>query len=123
MEQIRENKVLEALILDHNNLSGTAINCLAGLFLETPALKYFSAERCDMDEYAGESMKVGLARNNTLLELNLRCNSLYDAGCIAICEALSANTCLKSIELGENRLREKSGVAIGAMIKKNQALE
>jgi hypothetical protein len=86
-------------------------------------LKTFSAERCDLDEFAGESMKVGLARNNTVVELNLRGNSLYDAGCAAVCEALLTNTTIKVLELAENRLREKGGMAIGAMIKKNNTLE
>jgi Ran GTPase-activating protein (RanGAP) involved in mRNA processing and transport len=121
--ELRDNAILEELILDNNNFSGRQITCLANLFSDTQSLKKFSAEKCEMDEFAGESIKNGLMRNMTLLELYLKENSLYDAGCAFICEALSSNTCLKKIDLSENRFREKSGVAIGSMLKANTTLE
>lgn len=114
---------METIILDNNNLSGPAISCLAGLFLESQSLKIFKAERCGLDEFAGEAMKVGLGRNLVLEELHLRGNNLYDAGCASVCEALTTNTGLKLVDLAENRLREKSGVSIGSMLKKNHTLE
>lgn len=123
VQELRDNAVIEELVLDNNNFSGKHVACLASLFSDTYSLRKFSAEKCEMDEFAGESIKNGLARNNTLTEIYLRGNSLYDAGCAFICEALASNNCLKKIELSENRFREKSGLAIGAMLKANSTLE
>lgn len=123
IEQLRDNQVLEELKLDNNNFSGPAVACLASLLLDTLSLRILSAEKCSLDEFAGESIKNGIGRNTTLEELYLRSNNLYDVGCIGICESLATNTTLKILDIGENRLREKSGLAVGAMLGKNRTLE
>ena len=118
-----DNIVLSDLILDSNNFNGQAVSVMNGLLLETTSLKRLSMEKCELDDYFGESIKAGLARNLTLTHLNLRNNSLEDNGCGAICEALHTNAVLLMLDLSDNRLRDKSGQHVGQMLAKNKTVE
>jgi Ran GTPase-activating protein (RanGAP) involved in mRNA processing and transport len=123
-EALYDNKTIQDLILDHNNFVGSGVfYYLNTLLLETQSLRVLSFEKCDIEKYIAEEIKAGLTRNATLTHLILRNNSLYDEGCEHLCDALHDNTRLKLLDISDNKLREKSGAAIGNMLKKNRYLE
>ncbi|NXG67575.1 DRC5 protein, partial [Hemiprocne comata] len=69
-----------------------------------------------------QALAQALAKNSTLISLNLRLNRVEDKGGEAIGHALLTNTTLKSIHLGSNNLSEQTAILFSQVLAQNATL-
>jgi hypothetical protein len=91
LEGLGSNRTMEELNIDRNNLMGKLIVCLGSFLVENQKLKRLFMSKCELDEDAGDALKIGLVKNKILEELHINENNLYDEGVISLSEALASN--------------------------------
>ena len=87
-------------------------------------LSILSLKYCYIDfVYGATFLSRGLAKNRTLLRLNLYSTGLGDVSGKLIIESLINHRLLQELDLGANKLSTNSCIAIGKMLKVNKVIK
>lgn len=87
-------------------------------------LSILSLKYCYIDfVYGATFLSKGLAKNRTLLRLNLYSTGLCDVSGKLIIESLINHRLLQELDLGANKLSTNSCIAIGKMLKVNKVIK
>ena len=76
---------------------------------------------CGIDDQFVQTLSPGLTDNTSLLHLNLSCNHLGNAGCVALATSLRLNRTLLSVALTCNHIGDE-GIIVLAQSKFNLQL-
>ena len=65
-ESLNKNGTVHTLILDDNNFSGKNFDSITNLLWENLTLKILSFNRCQIDQYGGDYLGLGMSRNRVV---------------------------------------------------------
>ena len=118
---IINNKQLEVLFLDNNNIGVGAINIVKALKNIT-SLKTLGLNKNDLPKQISDEL-AGVVKSNCGLQLlTLNSNDLQSSAVI-ILQSLSHITTLKVLNIESNLLGEKAGEALASVVLHNPGLE
>ena len=118
---IKSNCNLEMLALSSNDLRSSAIVILQALSTIT-TLKILKMNDNQIGEKGGEVLATVILNNIRLIELHFNSNSIQNSG-IKVSEALQNISCLKSLDLSNNKLPEAVGIKLSVAIESNHSLK
>ncbi|XP_043853722.1 NACHT, LRR and PYD domains-containing protein 3-like [Dromiciops gliroides] len=115
--------------LTHLDVSGNFL-CDCGMRLLCEALRHpacnlqkLMLSMCHLTDSCCQDVSSALKNNQSLIHLDLGCNSLYSHGVKLLCEALENEACnLQTLQLWNCQLSAACCHALSSVLKKNQSL-
>lgn len=121
---LNEVKALKVIDLSRNQLSDKSVSFIlksapALLNLRKVNLSYNFIGTCSLDPL------ISLLKNNdsSLKSLDFEGCALKDSDVVALCEGLSLNDSVTSLNLAKNGLKERAGCALGTMLRSHCKLK
>ncbi|KAM5262896.1 dynein regulatory complex subunit 5 [Ctenodactylus gundi] len=121
ISSLLDHPALEELDLSHNLIGDQGARGAAKL-LNHSHLRVLNLANNQIRAAGAQSLAHALARNATLLSLDLRLNCIEDEGGQALAHALEANECLTTLHLGGNQLSEPTATLLAQVLPINTTL-
>ncbi|KAJ3095665.1 Mitochondrial import inner membrane translocase subunit Tim17-A [Phlyctochytrium bullatum] len=102
-------KVLDTLMLDHNQIGSSGMILICEGLSRNPAsvLSRLSMRFCDIGSKAANAIANCLTVNTSLTEIDISYNRIGDEGVIPIAKALASSKTLKILRLAVNQITDK----------------
>ena len=118
---IEVNKSLEKLWLQGNMLS-SSINVILNALCKISTLKVLNLDSNEMTQETGKTLALITKHNTGLEEMHLSNNNL-GIGALELAKALQKSSCLKSLNLNNNKLPQEVCDELAIAIESNNLLE
>lgn len=122
VSQLLDHPSLQELDFSHNQISDRGARAI-GKLLNRSQLKRLVVCNNQIRASGAQALAHALARNATLMSLNLRLNRIGDEGGQALAQALIVNKTLENLHLGGNNMSEPTAVALSQALVENWTLK